>query len=94
MSPTTEKTWSPGKDESPTSASVEQPANNSPVLYDPVSPAPDDQDLSAMQSTPDEALQDEENNPWRNHEDDQHKWLGLLLAAVGFGAIGYLIGGV
>lgn len=57
-------------------------------------PAPDDADRAALQMTPEEALEDEENNPWRNHEDDRHKWLGLLLAAVGFGAIGYLVSGV
>lgn len=55
---------------------------------------PDDSDRLAMQATPEEALEDEANNPWRNHEDDGHKWLGLLLATVGAGAIGYLVAGI
>lgn len=94
MSPITEKTRNPGLDETRPSTTVEQPANTPPFVDEEVNRAPDDLDLSAVQSTPEEALEDEADNPWRNHEDDKHKWLGLLLAAVGFGAIGYLIGGV
>jgi len=94
MSPITEKTKSPGVDETRSSETIEQPVNATPTVIDEPTRVPDDSDREAMQMTPEEALEDEAKNPWRNHEDDQHKWLGLLLAAVGFGAIGYLVGGV
>lgn len=53
--------------------------------------APDETESEAYRAALEEDLKDKEHNPWRNHEDDQSKWLGLLLAAVGLGAIGYLI---
>ena len=94
MSPIINQKPSPGVADRP----VETPETPVRAMAEPstegLSPAPDDMDREALQMTPDEALEDEENNPWRNHEDDKHKWLGLLLAAVGFGAIGYLVTGV
>ena len=41
----------------------------------------------------DECLADDARNPWRNYADDQHIWLGFLLALVGLGSISYLISG-
>ncbi|MCH8686040.1 hypothetical protein [Pedomonas mirosovicensis] len=58
------------------------------------SKVPDDQNGDSLYVSPEEKLEEEENNPWHNRENDQSKWLGLLLAAVGLGAIGYLISGV
>lgn len=94
MSPTTEKTRNPSVDETRHPETVNQPVSTAPTTVNEQTSTPDDMDQVMVQQTPGEALEDEENNPWRNHEDDQHKWLGLLLAAVGFGAIGYLVGGV
>lgn len=87
MSPITEKNRTTGVAETRYPGMVAQPGE-APAR------ASDDVNREAVQRTPEEALAEEEKNPWRNHEDDQHKWLGFLLAAVGFGAIGYLIGGV
>lgn len=94
MSPATEKTRSPSVEDTRPPETIDQPVNTAPTTVDEQVLTPDDMDQAAMQQTPDEALEDDEHNPWRNHEDDQHKWLGLLLAAVGFGAIGYLVAGV
>lgn len=80
MSPITEKARTPDLDEIRASTTFEQSADTTPSIDE--------------EPMPEESLEDKEHNPWRNHEDDQHKWLGMLLAAIGFGAIGYLIGGV
>ncbi|MGK2286638.1 hypothetical protein [Pedomonas sp. V897] len=50
-------------------------------------------ETSVPETAAEDDLEDRAHNPWRNREDDASKWLGLLLAAIGAGAIGYLITG-
>lgn len=99
MSPTTEKNRSLGAEATRSPQTVEQAFNEqatSATRYrsDDLLRVPDDMDQAAVRVRPEEVLEDAEHDPWRNHEDDQHKWLGLLLAAVGFGALGYLVAGM
>lgn len=99
MSPTTEKTRSLGAEANRFPEAIEQAFNAQALRTerfrsDGLVRVPDDMERAAVRVKPEEALEEEEHNPWRNHEDDQHKWLGLLLAAVGFGALGYLVAGI
>lgn len=81
---------------SPNILNAPAPGDADHIMYDADGPHENEMEREAWRNSAQEQPQDEEeqeHNPWRNHSDDAHPWLGLLLAAVGAGAIGYLIAG-
>lgn len=95
MSPETKNKPGMGApDETMTAGGVTEPVSqSSEIRTNPM--FQDDRDWAALHGNVDDGAgtqsDEDEDNPYRNRSADQSMWLGFLVAAVGAGAVGYLL---